>query len=100
MIVIGAAMTATPIIAAVVQHNNQAPFEPSAPAKAVAQIDETPAYTGFRFLTDVSYLDLGNSLVQPSYASVPGWKRFAGHHRHIRPATLINYMTIRKIGPA
>lgn len=99
MIVVGAMMTATPIIAAVAQHNAQAPFEPSKSAKAVDRIEE-PDYRDFRFLTDVSYLDLSNSLTKPWYAYLPGWQRVAGHHRHIRPASLINYMTIRKVGPA
>jgi hypothetical protein len=99
MIAIGAMMAAAPVIAAVAQHNAQAPFEPSKAANAVEKIEE-PDYRNFQFLTDVSYLDLSNSLTKPWYASLPGWQRFAGRHRHIRPASLINYMTIRKVGSA
>jgi hypothetical protein len=97
MIAVGALMSATPVIAAVVQQKAQTPFELSAPAQRVAQINE-PEYHDFRFLRDVSYLDLRNSLAQPWYASLPGWSRLVGRHVRVRPATLFNYMLVRKVG--
>ncbi len=99
MIGLGAAIAATPIVAAVVQRNSQAPFQPPVSARVVATIRE-PEYRDFRFVRDISYLDLRNSLTQPWYTYLPGWKRVAGRHSRIRPASLLNYMLVRKIGPA
>jgi hypothetical protein len=96
MIAVGALMTATPIIAAVIQRKSQAPFEPPVQAQVVATIDE-PNYKNFRFTRDVSYLDLRNSLAQPWYAYLPGWRSAIGHHTRIRPASLLDYMVIRKV---
>jgi hypothetical protein len=99
MIVVGALMTAIPVIAAAIEHNSQFPFELPVAAKEVSKIDE-PDYKDFLFVRDVTYLDLRSSLKRPWYAYIPGWGRLAGHHVHTRPARLLNYMQIRKIGDA
>jgi hypothetical protein len=95
MIVIGGLLTAAPILAAVVQHNSQFPFDLPVAAKEVSKIDE-PDYKDFLFIRDVTYLDLRGSLSRPWYAYIPGWARLVGPHVHTRPVRLLNYMQIRK----
>jgi hypothetical protein len=99
LIVLGILLIAAPIFAAVVQQKSQAPFAPPIQAQVVEPLKE-PNYADFRFLKDLSYLDLRNSLVRPWYDYLPYWGRLAGHHRRVRPASLFNYMLIHKIGDA
>jgi hypothetical protein len=99
MIVVGALITASPLIAGVVQKESQTQFQPPVQAQVVSRLDE-PSYKDFRFLKDVSYLDLSNINVRPWYTYLPGWDRIVGHHTRIRPASLFNYMLVRKVGQA
>lgn len=99
MIAVGAIVAATPVIAAIVQRGAAAPFSLPEVAQVVGQIDE-PEYRSFLFLRDASYLDLRSSQSQPWFTRLPGWGRLTGRHTRIRPATLVNYMLIKKVAGA
>ncbi len=99
MILVGALIAAVPIGVALVQRDTQVSYQPPEPAQVVSTIAE-PEYRSFRFLKDASVLDLRTALNRPWYSYLPLWSRIAGPHAHIRPATLLNYMVIRKVGDA
>jgi hypothetical protein len=97
--VIGAVMLASPIIAAEFQKpaNVTVPPPPSS-VQSVRSIPD-PTYESFRFIRDVSLLDLRSVTAAPWYASIPGWQLIGGGGR-IKPAVLKNYMVVRKVAPA
>src|SRR5215470_16763186 len=87
MLAIGALMLAAPLLVAAIQRTSDTPFQPPAPATIVSKIAD-PDYQGYRFIKDVSELDLRESQSQPWYTRIPGWQRLSGRHTRIRPATL------------
>jgi len=99
MLLLGALMTAAPVIAAAAQHSSETPFETPTPATTLQRIPD-PTYTSFEFLEDQSVLDLRGSFDQPWYTRLPGWKQLRGTHVRIRPATLMNTMRVKKVAKA
>jgi len=93
---VGAVLVASPVIAAALQRPSNV-TQPPPSVRDVQKLDE-PNYSSFRFVRDVSILDLRSSLVAPWYTNFPGLKKFFGKQK-IRPAILKNYMTLRKIQP-
>jgi hypothetical protein len=99
MLVVGALMVGSPLIAAASQQSSITPFEPTKPADRVKKVPE-PNYTSFTFANDLSVLDLRRSFEQPWYTRLPGFSRWRGTHVRIRPAILTNTMVVKKIAPA
>lgn len=98
-IVIGALLVASPILLAAFQKSNNVTVPPPpASVQHVRKIEE-PNYKAFRFIRDVSLLDLRAIESAPWYAQLPGWKWVEGKPR-IKPGILKNYMVIKKIDTA
>jgi hypothetical protein len=99
MLVVGALMAGAPVIVATAQYAKEVPFETPTPATTMQKIPE-PNYSSFTFSSDLSVLDLRSSFERPWYTRLPGWSKLHGTHVRIRPATLINTMTVTKIAQA
>jgi hypothetical protein len=99
MLFLGILMLASPVIVAAMQKMSQTPFRLPASATAVLSVPE-PNYQSFRFIKDLSQLDLRSTTEQPWFTRLPGWSALAGKHTRIRPATLLNYMVIKKVAAA
>lgn len=95
---IGVLMVATPVIGAILQRSDNVtrPLPPASVERVRSILD--PSYESFRFLYDVSLLDLRASTSSPWYTSLPGWTLIDPKPR-IRPAILKNYMVVRKVAP-
>jgi hypothetical protein len=96
MLVVGALMAGSPVIAAASKQAELTPFEPAQTAARVQSVPE-PNYTSFTFASDLLVLDLRTSSEQPWYARI---FRGTDTHRRIRPATVTNTMKVRKVAPA
>lgn len=94
---VGALMVASPIIAAALQKPSNVTTAPPSVQSAL-KINE-PDYTAFRFLRDVSILDLRASTQSPWY-SYFSLNKIRGEKQKIRPAILKNYMTVKKVSAA
>jgi uncharacterized protein (DUF2249 family) len=96
---IGSMMLASPIIAATLQKPGNVTIPP--PPTSVQQVRSIPdpTYESFRFVRDVSLLDLRAVTTAPWYTSLPGWQLINSNQR-IKPAVLKNYMVVRKVAPA
>jgi hypothetical protein len=91
----GIAMLAAPLIAGALQKPTSV-IPPPPSVKKVQRIPD-PSYAAFRFVRDVSVLDLRTAASAPWYTHLPGWKQLDRRPR-IRPANLTNYMVVRKVG--
>lgn len=96
---IGSIMLASPIIAAAFQKPDNVTIPP--PPASVQQVQSVPdpTYDAFRFVRDVSILDLRGVTSAPWYKQIPGWQWFDRKPR-IKPGVLKNYMVVRKVSPA
>jgi hypothetical protein len=97
--VVGSLMLASPIIAAALQQPDNVTIPP--PPASVQQVRTVPdpTYEAFRFVRDVSLLDLRAATTAPWYTALPGWEIIDKSPR-IKPAVLKNYMVVRKVSPA
>lgn len=94
----GCLMVASPILVAALSKPQNVTTPP--PPSAVLQVRTIPdpTYRAFRFLRDVSILDLRAALSRPWYAYLPGFK-LARSKPRIRPGVLRNYMVVTKLEP-
>ncbi len=96
MIVIGGLLTATPVIAAVVQPRASEPFKPPAAVVVADSIDDAD-YGSFEFLSDSIVLDLRHTQSLTWLDSLRDRFGWISRHSRVRPATVINQMTVRKV---
>jgi len=94
---VGAVMLASPVLAVALQRPANVTTAPAS-VKRVQSIPD-PNYKDFRFLRDISVVDLRSVTVSPWYTHLPGWKLVDPRPR-IRPASLTNHMVVRKVGSA
>ncbi len=94
---VGALMLASPVLAAALQRPTNVTTAPAS-VKRVRSISD-PTYKDFRFVRDLSVLDLRSVTVSPWYTHLPGWK-LIDPRPHLRPASLSNHMLVRKVGTA
>jgi hypothetical protein len=99
-IVVGALLVAAPIIVSAFQKPSNVTIPPPpASVQDVQRIDE-PNYRSFRFIRDISILDLRSVEESPWFAKLPGFNLFYKKKNRIRPGVLKNYMVIRKVDTA
>ncbi len=98
-IVIGAILVGSPILLAAFQKPSNVTIPP--PPTSVQQVLDIPepGYKSFRFIRDISLLDLRAVEVAPWYTQIPGWNLIYKRPR-MKPAILKNYMVIRKVDTA
>ena len=94
---VGAVMLASPVLAAAIQEPENVTTPPPS-VQHVRTIPE-PSYEAFRFVRDISILDLRSSFEAPWYTHLSGWLPI-GEKPRVRPALLKNYMVVRKMSPA
>jgi hypothetical protein len=98
-VTIGVLMVATPLIVSAIQKPDSVTIPPPpASVQQVQRIDE-PNYRSFRFLRDISILDLRSVQEAPWYTGIPGYGLIEKKPR-IRPGVLKNYMIVRKVDTA
>jgi hypothetical protein len=95
-LVVGVLMIASPILLAAFQKPDNVTSPPPPASVAQVQMIQEPSYKSFRFLRDMSLLDLRAIDVAPWYTELPGWK-LLGQKERIKPAILKNYMTVKKV---
>ncbi|MGB0065696.1 MAG: hypothetical protein WBP85_14735 [Terracidiphilus sp.] len=98
LMLLGAVMMATPIIAAALQEPASVTLPPAS-VQHVQQINHTdnPA---FEVVRDVSLLDLRESQTASWYSRLLTWLHIRSNKQRIQPSVLKKYLIVRKLAPA